>query len=120
MVAGIWGQTRNLDDRTFDPLDLSKRRSGGPSLLWRPEWGQTRSYGDTYHWVLPVGTVASLSAAPVFVFRGRKPGGAGDKVAADIFQPGGAEISDQLGAGSASLGVRQLWFRLRRAGRFPG
>jgi hypothetical protein len=29
MVAGIWGQTRNCDDLTFDPLDLTKHRSGG-------------------------------------------------------------------------------------------
>jgi hypothetical protein len=39
MVVGIWGQTRNLEDRTFDPADLTKRRSGGPSRLWRPDMG---------------------------------------------------------------------------------
>jgi len=38
-VGGIWGQTRNLGDRTFDPVDLSKRRSGGPSGLWCPDMG---------------------------------------------------------------------------------
>jgi hypothetical protein len=38
-VVGIWGQTRNLEDRTFDPADLTKRRSGGPSRLWRPDMG---------------------------------------------------------------------------------
>jgi len=39
MVAGIWGQTRNLDDRTLDPGELTKRRSGGPSRLWHPDMG---------------------------------------------------------------------------------
>jgi len=39
MVGGIWGQTRNLGDRTFHPVDLSKRWSGGPSRLWHPEMG---------------------------------------------------------------------------------
>jgi len=78
-------------------------------------WGQTRSYGDTYHSVLLVGTVASLSAVPVF-FSGGVSRGAGDEVAADISQPGGAELSDQraqaprlwasgnFGSGSAGLG----------------
>jgi len=39
MVAGIWGQTRNLDDRTLDPGELTKRRSGGPSRLRHPDMG---------------------------------------------------------------------------------
>jgi len=39
MVAGIWGQTRNLDGRTVGPVDLSKRGSGGPSRLGRPNMG---------------------------------------------------------------------------------
>jgi len=39
MVAGIWGQTRNLDDRTLDPVELTKRRLGGPSRLWHPDMG---------------------------------------------------------------------------------
>jgi len=26
LVVGIWGQTRNLGDRTLDPVDLAKRR----------------------------------------------------------------------------------------------
>ena len=39
MLGRIWGQTRNLDDLTLDPLDLSKRRSGGPSRLRRPNMG---------------------------------------------------------------------------------
>jgi len=38
-VAGIWGQTRNLDDRTLDPVDLSKRQLGGPSRLRNPDMG---------------------------------------------------------------------------------
>jgi hypothetical protein len=60
-VAAIWGQTRNLDDWTLDPADLSKRRLGGPSRLWCPDmgtdtmsdmpimvgiWGQTRNLDD--------------------------------------------------------------------------
>jgi hypothetical protein len=41
-VVGIWGQTRNLDDWTLDPADLSKRRLDGRG--WRDTriWGQTR------------------------------------------------------------------------------
>jgi len=39
LVGGIWGQTRNLGDRTLDPVDLSQRLSGGPSRLWRPNMG---------------------------------------------------------------------------------
>jgi len=35
----IWGQTRNLADRIFDPLDLSKRRSGRRDRLWHPDMG---------------------------------------------------------------------------------
>jgi len=34
-----WGQTRNLGDRTLDPVDLCERRSGGPSRLWCPDMG---------------------------------------------------------------------------------
>jgi len=29
-------------------------------------WGQTRSYGDTYHWAFHDGTVEWVSAVPVF------------------------------------------------------
>ena len=39
MAGGIWGQTRNLDDWTLDPMDLSKRRSDGHSQLRHPEMG---------------------------------------------------------------------------------
>ena len=39
MVAGIWGQTRNCDDLTFDPLDLTKHRSGGPGRLRHLDMG---------------------------------------------------------------------------------
>jgi len=39
MVAGIWGQTRNLGERTLGPADLSKRRSNGPGRLRRPDMG---------------------------------------------------------------------------------
>ena len=65
-------------------------------------WGQTRSYGYTYHWFLPGCTVASLSGVSVF-FPGGVSRGAGDEVEADISQPGGAEIPDQLAQ------VRRLW-----------
>ena len=38
-IDGIWGQTRNLSARVFDWPDLTRRRSGGPSRLWRPDLG---------------------------------------------------------------------------------
>jgi len=41
-VGGIWGQTRNLEDRTFDPADLTRRRSDGPGRRGFQIWGQTR------------------------------------------------------------------------------
>jgi hypothetical protein len=59
-------------------------------------WGQTRSYGDRYHWAVHGATVVYLSAALVF-FSGVVSPGAGDGVAGDISQPGGVEISDQWG-----------------------
>jgi len=39
MVARIWGQTRNLGDRTFDPADLTEPRSGGRGRLRRQDMG---------------------------------------------------------------------------------
>jgi len=42
IVAGIWGQTRSLGDRTLYPADLRKRWSDGPSRLGAQIWGQTR------------------------------------------------------------------------------
>ena len=42
MVAGISGQTRNLDDRTIDPPELSKGRSDARGGLGAQIWGQTR------------------------------------------------------------------------------
>jgi len=77
-------------------------------------WGQTRSYGDRYHWAVHGATVVSLSAALVF-FYGVVSSGAGGGIAGDISQPGGAEFSDQEAQSTASLGVGQLWLRLRRA-----
>jgi len=65
-------------------------------------WGQTRSYGDTYHWAFHDGTVESVSAVPVFFLRRREPG-AGDEVAGDISQPGGVELSDE------GAQARRLW-----------
>jgi len=38
-VGGIWGQTRNLGDRTFDPVDLSKRWSGRRGWLRHLDMG---------------------------------------------------------------------------------
>ena len=79
-------------------------------------WGQTRSYGDTYHWAFHGGTVESVSAVPVFFFRRREPR-AGDKVEGNIAQPGGAELCNQrvqavrlcasgnFGSGYAGLGL---------------
>jgi len=39
MAGGRWGKTRNLDDRTLDPADLSRRGSGGHSRAGRPDMG---------------------------------------------------------------------------------
>ena len=39
MVGGIWGQTRNLGDRTFGPVDVTKNRLDGPSRLWCTDMG---------------------------------------------------------------------------------
>jgi|GEM_PF-1089990 len=69
-------------------------------------WGQTRSYGDTYHWAFHDGTVESLSAVSVFFSGGREPG-AGDEVEADISQPGGAELYDQRREGKHRVFARQ-------------
>ena len=44
--GGIWGQTRNLHDRTLDPPDLSKPRSDGPSHLQRPDMGTDTEFPD--------------------------------------------------------------------------
>jgi len=46
LVGGIWGQTRNLGDRTLDPVDLSKRGSGARGGLGAQIWGQTRNLED--------------------------------------------------------------------------
>jgi len=66
MAGGIWGQTRNLGGRTLDPVELSKRRSAVQAGCGTRIWGQTRSYGDTYHWAFHDGTVEWVSAVPVF------------------------------------------------------
>jgi len=39
MVGGIWGQARNMGDRTFDPADLTEPRSGGRGRLRRQDMG---------------------------------------------------------------------------------
>ena len=38
-MGGIWGQAKSLDDRTLDPVDPTKRRSGGRGRLRPPEYG---------------------------------------------------------------------------------
>jgi len=38
-VGGIWGQTRNLDDRALGPVDLSKGRAGRPKPAGRLDMG---------------------------------------------------------------------------------
>jgi len=43
LVGGIWGQTRNLGDRTLDPMDLSKRRSAVQAGCGTQIRGQTWS-----------------------------------------------------------------------------
>jgi|GEM_PF-2614368 len=59
---------------------------------------ELRSYGDTYHWAVHGPTVASLYLQRQGFFRGFEAGVfAGDGAAGDIFQPGGAELSDQWG-----------------------
>ena len=45
LAAQIEGQTRYLGDRAFDPPDLLKGRSGGPSRLWRPDMGTDTEFG---------------------------------------------------------------------------
>jgi len=45
MVGGIWGQTPNLGDRTFDPVNLAKHRSDGSSRRGAQIWGQARCLG---------------------------------------------------------------------------
>ena len=38
-MGGIWGQTRNLDDRALGPVDLSKGRAGRPKPAGRLDMG---------------------------------------------------------------------------------
>jgi len=48
--GGIWGQTRNLGDRAFDPPDLPRPRSGGRGRLRHEDIGTGTSprYGDRH------------------------------------------------------------------------
>jgi len=39
MAVGIWGQTRNLDDRALDPVDLTKCRPIGRGRMRQPDMG---------------------------------------------------------------------------------
>jgi len=39
MVAGIWGQTRNLGGRAFELVNLSRHRSYGRGRLRNPDMG---------------------------------------------------------------------------------
>ena len=58
-MGGIWGQTRSFCDRTFDPVDLTKRRSDGPSQVQRPDMGT-----DTMSGIPDIGT-GTMSDMPV-------------------------------------------------------
>ena len=42
------GQTRSLNDRTLDPVDLSRPRSDGPSRLERPDMGTDTKFDRTF------------------------------------------------------------------------
>jgi len=44
MAGGIWGQTRDLDNRTLAPADLTQRRSDGRGGLGAQIWGQARNF----------------------------------------------------------------------------
>ena len=46
MLAGICGQTRNLDNRTLGPADLTKPGWVVPAGPGTQIWGQTRNLGD--------------------------------------------------------------------------
>jgi len=46
-VAGIWGQTRSLDGRTFDRAGLPKRRLIGRGRLRQPDMGTDTMSGIT-------------------------------------------------------------------------
>jgi len=60
-VSGI--PIRNVQRPTFN----SQRSMGWPKgRMVVGIWGQTRSYGDTYHWAFHDGTVESVFAVPVF------------------------------------------------------
>jgi len=74
----------------------------GRQRNWADHSVTTRRCGDRHgvtakpcHRAVHGATVALLSAVSVLFFRGREPGGAGDRVAAVISQPGGAELSHQ-------------------------
>jgi len=56
----IWGQTRGLDDRTLDQVDLSKRRSGSRDRVRHPDMGTDTMSG------VPIGNVqrATLNSQP--------------------------------------------------------
>jgi len=47
MAGGIWGQTRNSGNQAFDPVNLTKRRSDGPSRLWRPDMGTDTKFDNS-------------------------------------------------------------------------
>ena len=148
--AQISGQTQNWDDRTLGPVDLRKRRPGGPRRRGAPAWGQTRFsiwqsgtfnvQRSTFSGVTEraqggrnMGTDTKLrrhvslgcswcycgvAICSVSIFLGglRREVFAGDGVEADVFQPGGAELSDRrahaprlcasgnFGSGYAGLG----------------
>ena len=49
MAGWIWGQTRDLDDRTFGPVDLTKPRPDARCYQGTRIWGQARYHGDRHN-----------------------------------------------------------------------
>jgi len=49
MAGGKWGQTRDLDDRTFGPVDLTKPRPDARCYQGTRIWGQARYHGDRHN-----------------------------------------------------------------------
>ena len=68
----IWGQTRNSEDRAFDPVDLPKHLSGGRGLLRHPDMG-TDTMSD-----IPIRNV-QLSTFNWVTERARSGAGYGDR-----------------------------------------
>jgi len=103
-------RTSNVQLSTFN--GVTERAYGGRDMGTDMELRRHLSLGFAcLYYGVAICSVCILS-------RRREPG-AGDEVEADISKPGGAELSDQRRGGrTASLDVRQLWLRLRRAEKY--